>query len=137
MANRDFSQLPRRNNKIDRKTYLIGNSAAHTRNHNDATPIPESNHLLGNCLGSHEYTSHIDFHHSVGILGRVFQCGRFLLDTGGGDETVHAPLDIGDFLNDAVEEFGVTDVDAAVFDFGAEGGRFGLDAGEVFALFDC
>lgn len=114
--------------------YLISNSPAHTSNHNNAPPIPESNHLLRDRLRSHEYASHIDLHHGIGVLGRVLQCRRLLLDTGRGDEAVHASLDIGDFFNDGVEEFGVADVDAAVFDFCAECAGFGLDAGEVFAL---
>lgn len=135
MANRDFPITPQKLGREDRhSTYLISNSPAHASNHNNAPPIPESNHLLGDRLRSHEYASHVDLHHGVGVLGRVLQCGRLLLDARGGDEAVHASLDIGDFFNDGVEEFGVADVDAAVFDFCAERAGFGLDAGEVFAL---
>jgi hypothetical protein len=123
-----------RENRDRQKTYLISDSPAHTSNHNNAPPIPESDHLLGDRLCSHEDASHIDLHHGVGVLGRVLQCGRLLLDTGSRDEAVHASLDIGDFFNDGVEEFRVADVDAAVFDFCAERAGFGLDAGEVFAL---
>lgn len=116
------------------QTYLISNSPAHTSNHHNAAPIPESNHLLGNRLCRHENASHVDLHHGVGVLGRVLQGGRLLLDSSGGDEPVHASLGIGDFFDDAVEELRVADIDAAVFDFGAEGAGFGLNAGKVFAL---
>lgn len=127
-------QKPSRENRDRQKTYLVSNSPAHTSNHNNAAPIPKSDHLLGDRLRSHEDASHIDLHHGVGVLGRVLQCGRLLLDTGSCDEAVHASLDIGDFFDDGIEEFGVADVDAAVLDFCAELTGFGLDAGEVFAL---
>jgi hypothetical protein len=69
-------------------------------------------------LGGHHNTSDVDFEHSVGILRCVFQGGGLLLDTGSGNQTVHATFGVGDRLNSAVQELGVTDIDATVLEVG-------------------
>lgn len=101
-------------------TYPIGNGATHRGDHGNATSVTEANHLLGHCLGSHEYTSDIHFEHGVAVLGRVLQSTCFLLDTGGGHQTIHAAFGVGDGFDDAVQQFCVTHINAAVVQLGAE-----------------
>jgi hypothetical protein len=101
-------------------TYPIGNGAAHTGDHGDAATVSEANHLLGNGLGGHEHAGDVDLEHGVAVLGRVLQSRGLLLDTGGGDKTVHAALGVGDVLDDAVQELSVANIDAAVVQLGAQ-----------------
>lgn len=115
-------------------TYPIGDSATHTSDHSNATPIAKTNHLLSHRLRSHEHASNINLEHGVAVLGRVLQRRRLLLDTGRSDEAVHAALGVGDVLDDAVEQFCVTHVDAAVVQFCAEILGALLDLGEFGGL---
>lgn len=84
-------------------TYPIGNSAAHTSNQRNRTPVPESNHLLRGCLGSHEHSRHVHFEHGVGVFGRVLQRRGFLLDAGRSNEAVQSAFGGGDGLDGFVE----------------------------------
>lgn len=101
-------------------TYPIGDRATHTGDHGDATSISKTNHLLGHSLGSHEHARDVDFEHGVAVLGRVLQSRGLLLDTGSRDQAIHATFGVGDVVDDAVEQLGVTDVNAAVVQFCAE-----------------
>lgn len=115
-------------------TYPIGNSTTHTSDHSDATSIAKANHLLGNSLRSHEHARDIDLEHSVAVLGRVLQRRSLLLNSSSRNKTVHAALGVGDILNDAVEQFCVTHINAAVVQFRAEILGALLDLGEFRGL---
>lgn len=102
------------------ETYPIGNSATHRGDHGDATSISKANHLFGHGLGCHEHSRDVDLEHSVAVLGGVLERWGLLLDTGGGNETIHAALLIGDSLDNTVEKFCVTHVNATVVQLGAK-----------------
>ena len=101
-------------------TYPIGDSAAHTGDHGDAPSVSKAYHLLGYGLGGHEHARDVDLEHGVAVLSCVLQRGHFLLDTGSGNQAVHAALGIGNAFDDAVEQLRVTHIDATVVQLGAE-----------------
>lgn len=95
-------------------TYPIGNGATHTGDHGDTTAVPKANHLLGHSLSGHEHARDINLEHGVAVFGRVLERRGLLLDTGGSNQTIHPALCVGDALDDVVQQFCVTHVDATV-----------------------
>lgn len=101
-------------------TYPIGNGTTHRGDHGNAATVAKANHLLGDCLRSHEDTGHVDLEHGVAVFGRVLQSWGLLLDASGGNQAVHTAFSVGDGLDDTVEQLCVTYVDAAVVQLCAE-----------------
>lgn len=96
------------------RTYPVGNRATHAGDQDNAATLAKADHLLGRRLGRHEHTRDVDLEHSVGILGRVLEGRRLLLDARGRYEAVQAALGVGDLLDDVVEQLRVTHVDPTV-----------------------
>lgn len=101
-------------------TYPIRNAAAHARNANDAPPVPVLDHLLRGRLRRDQHPRHVHAEHPVRVVGRVFQRGRLLLDSGRGDQAIESAVRGCDVLDDLVERGGVAHVDLAVVQGGVE-----------------
>ena len=115
-------------------TYPIGNGATHTGDHGDATAVAKANHLLGHGLRGHEHARDVDLEHGVAVLGRVLERRGLLLDPGGGHQAIHAALGVGNALDAAVQQLGVTHIDAAVLQLRAQLLGTLLDFGELGGL---
>ena len=117
------------------KTHPVRNRPAHAGDHGNAASIPEPDDLLRDRLRRHEHPRHVDREHGVGVLGRVVERGRLLLDARRGQQPVQAALRVADRLDGLLQVRDVAHVDAPVVERRAEffGGAL-LDAGEIWGL---
>lgn len=98
------------------KSYPVGDRAGHAGNECHASTIAELDHLLRNCLGSHEDTSNVHLKHSIGILGLVLERWCFLLNPGSCHQTVHPSFDARNVFDDLVKPIDVSYIDLSVFE---------------------
>ena len=98
----------------EKDTHSVCDCTAHGCNEGHGSAVTVLDHLLGHCLGSHEYPRHVDLKHGVRVLGRVLQGRGFLLDPCCSNQAIHSALDIGDLLNGAGQQFRVTHINTTI-----------------------
>ena len=93
---------------------LVGDGAGHARDEADAAVALVLEHLACRGRGGHENGRVVDLHHAAGVLDRVLEGGRDLLDGRGGDGAVEAPVLARNLVNDGLEIGCVGHIDLAV-----------------------
>ena len=94
--------------------HSVGDRGAHGSNHDNASTAAPSNHFLRYSLSGHEYSGDIHFEHHVGILGRVFQSGRLLLDASRCYQPIQFPLGLRDVVDHLVQLGHISNIDLPV-----------------------
>ena len=70
---------------------LVRDSAAHARNHADASRLFQPNNLARRGLGGHKGSCNVDAHHPVDLLWEILKSRSPMIDAGRRDQAIEAP----------------------------------------------